>query len=408
LTNGRKYSHLVGLECSNCGAAHDVEAPQTTCRECGKVLFARYDLDGARAALDRDALAERPPSLWRYHELLPVRDPANVATLGEGFTPLLEAARVGQEIGSERLLIKEEGLNPTGSFKARGMAVAVSRAKELGLTRLAAPSAGNAGAALSVYAARAGLEAWVFMPADTPRVPLIETRVAGAHAFLVNGLINDAGKVVRSRSDWFDMSTLREPYRAEGKKTMGYELAEQLGWELPDAIVYPTGGGTGLVGMWKAFDEMERLGWIGSRRPKMFSVQAAGCAPIVRAYEQGSRSAELWQGAQTIASGLRVPVAIGDYLMLDAIRASGGSALAVTDEEIREATDLAGAREGLWMAPEGAATVVALQKLLAGGQVRPDERVVLFNTGAGMVYPDLVAVDLPSVDHNSPVVPGLP
>jgi threonine synthase len=239
-------------------------------------------------------------------------------------------------------------------------------------------------------------------------VPLIETRVAGAHGFLVDGLINDAGKVVRSRSDWFDMSTLREPYRAEGKKTMGYELAEQLGWALPDAVIYPTGGGTGLVGMWKAFDEMERLGWIDSRRPKMFSVQAAGCAPIVRAYDRGERHAELWQNAHTIASGLRVPVAIGDYLMLDAIRGSGGSALTVTDDEIRAATDLAGSREGIWLAPEGAATVAAVEKLLARGEVAADDRIVLFNTGSGMVYPDLVVADFPTIDHNAPVIPGLP
>jgi threonine synthase len=401
------YSFLSGLECSNCGRPHEVEAPQTVCTACGKVLFARYDLAAAGRALDRETLAGREPSLWRYHELLPVRDPANVATLGEGYTPLLRAERLGQALGLERLLIKEEGLNPTGSFKARGMAVAVSRARELGLRRLAAPSAGNAGAALAAYAARAGLEAWVFMPDDTPRVPLIEARVAGAHAFLVNGLINDAGRVVRSRSDWFDMSTLREPYRAEGKKTMGYELAEQLGWELPDAIVYPTGGGTGLVGMWKAFDELERLGWIGSRRPRMFSIQAAGCAPIVRAYERGERHAELWAGAETIASGLRVPVAIGDYLMLDAIRASGGRAIAVSDEEIMAATDLAGHREGLWLSPEGAATVAGVEKLLARGDVGRRDQVVLFNTGAGMVYPDLQSADLPRVDVAAPVIPGL-
>ena len=392
------FSFLVGLECSNCGRAHDCEVAQTTCRGCGKVLFARYDLEAVRRALDRSALKEREPTLWRYHELLPVRDPANVATLGEGFTPLLAAPRLGESLGLSRLLMKEEGLNPTGSFKARGMAVAVSRARELGLTRLAAPSAGNAGAALAAYAARAGLEAWVFMPADTPRVPLIESRVAGARAFLVDGLINDAGRVVRARDDWFDMSTLREPYRVEGKKTMGYELAEQLGWRLPDAVVYPTGGGTGLVGMWKAFDELERLGWIGAERPRMYAVQAAGCAPIVRAFERGTRSAELWPGAETIASGLRVPVAIGDYLMLDAIRRSGGVALSVSDEEILRATDLAGQREGVWLSPEGAATVAAIGRLRADGLVREDERVVLFNTGAGMVYPDLQSAALPRAE----------
>jgi threonine synthase len=389
------FSYLVGLDCSNCGQAHEVDRPQNICTTCGKVLYARYDLAAARGSVDRDALASREPTLWRYHELLPVRDPTNVATLGEGFTPLLAAPRLGDALGLPHLLIKEEGLNPTGSFKARGMAVAVSRARELGLTKLAAPSAGNAGAALAAYASRAGLESLVVMPADTPRVPLIEARVAGARAYVIDGLINDAGRIVSGLTDYFNMSTLREPYRAEGKKTMGYELAEQLGWSLPDAIVYPTGGGTGLVGMWKAFDEMEQLGWIGGARPKMFSVQAAGCAPIVRAYERGERSAELWQNAETIASGLRVPVAIGDYLMLDAIRASGGSAIAVTDEEIRAATDLVGRTEGLWAAPEGAATAVAARRLRELGQIGAGDRVVLFNTGAGMTYPDLQSPDLP-------------
>jgi threonine synthase len=392
------FSYLVGLACSNCGREHDAEVPQKTCTACGKVLFARYDLDAVRRALPRAALRDREPSLWRYHELLPVRDPAHVATLGEGFTPLLRAPRLGESLGLGGLLIKDESLNPTGSFKARGMAVAVSRARELGLTKLAAPSAGNAGAALAAYAARAGLESLVVMPADTPRVPLIEARVAGAHAYVVDGLINDAGKVVRGRPEWFDVSTLREPYRAEGKKTMGFELAEQLDWSLPDALIYPTGGGTGLVGMWKAFDEMERLGWIGSTRPRMYSVQSTGCAPIVRAFERGERSATVWQGAATIASGLRVPIAIGDYLMLDAIRASGARALAVSDDEMMRATDLAGAREGVWLSPEGAATVAAAQRLAEAGELGRAERVVLFNTGAGMVYPDLQSAELPRVE----------
>jgi threonine synthase len=392
------FSYLTGLECSSCGREHDAEVPQKTCTACGKVLFARYDLDALRAALPREAFRDREPTLWRYHELLPVRDPAHVATLGEGFTPLLGAPRLGESLGLDGLLVKDESLNPTGSFKARGMAVAVSRARELGLTKLAAPSAGNAGAALATYAARAGLESLVVMPADTPRVPLIEAKVAGAQAYLVDGLINDAGKVVRSRPEWFDVSTLREPYRAEGKKTMGYELAEQLGWELPDALIYPTGGGTGLVGMWKAFDEMERLGWIGPARPRMYAVQASGCAPIVRAHERGERSAELWQNAETIASGLRVPIAIGDYLMLDAIRLSGGGALAVTDAEIMAATALAGRREGVWLSPEGAATVVAARKLAEAGDLRRGERIVLFNTGGGMVYPDLQSAELPRVE----------
>jgi threonine synthase len=392
------FSYLVGLNCSNCGQEHDAEVPQKTCTACGKVLFARYDLAAVRGALPREALRDREPSLWRYHELLPVRDPAHVATFGEGFTPLLPARRLGESLGLDGLLIKDESLNPTGSFKARGMAVAVSRASELGLRKLAAPSAGNAGAALATYAARAGLESLVVMPADTPRVPLIEARIAGAHAYVVDGLINDAGKVVRARPEWFDVSTLREPYRAEGKKTMGFELAEQLDWSLPEALIYPTGGGTGLVGMWKAFDEMEQLGWIGRGRPRMYSVQATGCAPIVRAFERGERSAALWQGAATVASGLRVPVAIGDYLMLDAIRASGARALAVSDDDMLRATELAGAREGLWLSPEGAATVAAARCLVEQGELRRGERVVLFNTGAGMVYPDLQSAELPRAE----------
>ncbi len=329
-------------------------------------------------------------------------------TFGEGMTPLLEFPRLGSKLGFDHLLVKEEGLNPTGSFKARGMAVAVSRALELGIKRLAVPSAGNAGAAMAAYAARAGLEAWVFMPSDTPRVPLLETRVAGGHGFLVNGLINDAGKIVASRDDWFAMSTLREPYRAEGKKTMGYEIAEQLNWELPDAIVYPTGGGTGLVGMWKAFDEMETLGWIGSRRPKMFAVQSTGCAPIVRAFESGATNADLWQDAQTIASGLRVPVAIADYLVLSAIRASGGIAIAVTDAEIMAAVDLVGAREGLWMSPEGAATVACLPALKSKGHIRSSDRIVLFNCGSGLVYPDLMSHSFQTLEPTATSIPGMP
>ncbi|MGH2350086.1 MAG: threonine synthase, partial [Chloroflexota bacterium] len=320
-------SYLTHLECSNCGREADAGQLQTVCPACGKVLFARYDLDAVRVVLPRQALRERDATLWRYRELLPVRDPANIVSLGEGMTPLLPALRVGRALGCSQLYVKEEGLNPTGSFKARGQAVAVSRALELGAKALAIPSAGNAGGAMAAYAARAGLPAYVFMPEDAPESTKAECALYGARLYLVKGLINDCGKIVRDGAaarGWFDVSTLKEPYRQEGKKTMGYELAEQLGWTLPDAILYPTGGGTGIVGMWKAFDEMERLGWIDGRRPKMISVQATGCAPIVRAYEQGERHAEAWADAQTVASGIRVPVAIGDYLMLDAIRESGG------------------------------------------------------------------------------------
>ncbi|TAK23425.1 MAG: threonine synthase [Chloroflexota bacterium] len=403
--NGAPFSYLTGLECTNCGLSHDADAPNNVCRVCGKVLYARYDLASARRTLDRDCFRDRPADLWRYHELLPIRQPDNVITLGEGVTPLLRMPRLGESLGLKNLWMKDESLNPTGSFKARGMAVAVSRARELGLKRLAAPSAGNAGAALATYAARAGLEAWIFMPADTPRVPLIECRLAGARAFVLDGLINDAGRIVRSRSSWFDVSTLREPYRVEGKKTMGYELAEQFAWSLPDAIIYPTGGGTGLVGMVKAFDEMETLGWIGSKRPRMYSVQSSGCAPIVRAFEAGRRDAPIWENARTIASGLRVPAAIGDYLMLDAIRRTDGVALAVDDDEIMAATDLVAVREGAWLSPEGAATICAAQRLREDGTLKAHETVVLFNTGGGMVYPDLQSATLPRVAIDGRDVP---
>src|SRR5687768_17146850 len=306
---------------------------QTSCEACGRVLFARYDLDAARAALPREALGERPHTMWRYAEVMPVLRPEHVVTLGEGMTPLMPAERLGKELGCSRLYVKEEGLNPTGTFKARGLSAAVSRALELGAKSLAIPSAGNAGAALAAYGARAGLPAYVFMPVDAPESTKAECALYGARLYLVKGLINDAGKIVREGTPhrgWFDVSTLKEPYRAEGKKTMGYEVAEQLGWELPDAVLYPTGGGTGIVGMWKAFDELERLGWIDSRRPKMISIQAEGCAPIVRAYQEGTRHAEAWQNATSVAGGIRVPVAIGDYLILDAVRQSAGTAITVT------------------------------------------------------------------------------
>ncbi|HEX2035337.1 MAG TPA: threonine synthase [Chloroflexota bacterium] len=387
-----RYSYLTHLQCTACGREEDAERLQTVCPACGKVLYARYDLDAVRQALPRQALGERQATMWRYHELLPVRDPAAVISLGEGMTPLLPARRLAQALGCSQLFIKEEGLNPTGSFKARGQAAAVSRAVELGATALAIPSAGNAGGALAAYAARAGVPAYVFMPLDAPQVNKAECALYGARLYLVQGLISDCGRLVRQGAatrGWFDVSTLREPYRQEGKKTMGYELAEQFGWTLPDAILYPTGGGTGIVGMWKAFEEMERLGWIDARRPKLISVQAAGCAPIVRAYERGQREAEPWADADTVASGIRVPAAIGDYLMLDAIRASGGTALTVTDEAlVADMLELA-RLEGLSAAPEGAATLAALRLLLERGTLGRDERIVLFNTGAAWKYAEL-------------------
>jgi threonine synthase len=382
-------NNVTHLECSACGARHEARKLHNICVECGKPLFARYDLAKAGRTLTKDSLRTRRADMWRYREVLPVSDDENIVSLGEGWTPLLEAKRLGASLGLKNLLIKDESLNPTQSFKARGMSAAVSMAKELGVTKLAAPSAGNAGGALAAYAARAGLEAHIFVPRDTPRANVVECERLGAHVTLIDGLITDCGAEVARRKDtegWFDVSTLKEPYRAEGKKTLGYELAEQLDWTLPDVIVYPTGGGTGLVGMWKAFQEMEEMGWIGSARPRMVTVQSEGCAPIVRAFDDGKRFADMFENAATVASGLRVPKAIGDFLILDAIRASGGTALAVSDAELIAAVDEIGAAEGLFVAPEGGACLPALRMLMSRGLVDSSETVVLFNTGAGIKY----------------------
>ena len=352
----------------------------------------RYDLDRVRDAFSREFLNKRPADLWRYRELLPYADPANVVSLGETMTPILTAPRLGKEMGLRNLLFKDESRLPTGSFKARGMAMAITMANEFGIKRVACPTAGNAGGAMAAYASRAGMESYVFMPDDTPVINMKETHLAGARVFRVNGLINDCGRLVgegREPMGWFDLSTLKEPYRIEGKKTMGLELAEQLGWELPDVILYTTGGGTGLIGMWKAFDEMERLGWIGSKRPKMIVVQASGCAPIVRAFEKGERFAEPWENASTIASGIRVPSAVGDYLILDAVRESSGTAITVTDEEILESTREIGISEGIWAAPEGAATLAGYKKLISSGFLSPDDETLLMNTGTGYKYMDV-------------------
>ena len=384
-------SSLTHLQCGACGAEHDAQRLHNVCPHCGKPLLARYDLAAAARTLTRESLRSRRSDLWRYSEVLPVADEANIVSLGEGSTALVRAERLADELGCRELYIKDEAGNPTQSFKARGMAVAVSRAKELGVTRLAAPSAGNAGGALAAYATRAGLEAHLFMPRDTPRANVVEATFTGAHVRLVDGLITDCGAEVargKEREGWFDVSTLKEPYRVEGKKTLGYELAEQLGWTLPEVIVYPTGGGTGLIGMWKAFAEMEELGWIGSARPKMVTVQADGCAPIVTAFESGARFADEFPNAATIASGLRVPKAIGDFLILDALRGSGGTAVAVSDAElIQGARDIARA-EGIFACPEGGACVPAVRRLVADGTIGPADRVVIFNTAAGVKYLD--------------------
>ena len=388
--------NVTHLECGLCGQEHEARRLHNLCRACGKPLLVRYDLDRARATLTKDSLASRRPDLWRYREVLPVDADANIVSLGEGWTPLLHAKRLGKRVGIHELYIKDESQNPTQSFKARGMTAAVSMAKELGAKKLAVPSAGNAAGALAAYAARAGLEAFIFMPRDTPRANVVECEQTGAHVTLMDGLITDCGAEVGRRKEkegWFDVSTLKEPYRIEGKKTLGYEVAEQMNWQLPDVIIYPTGGGTGLIGMWKAFDEMERLGWIDSRRPRMVTVQAAGCAPIVRAFEEGNRFADEFPNAATTASGLRVPKAIGDFLILDALRNSGGTAVAVTDEELIAATKEIGSTEGVFCAPEGAACLPALRKLMESGEVRAGERVVLFNTGSGVKYMESFTAD---------------
>jgi len=383
--------HATHLECANCGEKHDATRLNNVCVKCGKPLLARYDLGRIAKIMTKAALRFRKADLWRYREVLPVREEENIVSLGEGWTPLLEAPRLGRQLGLNALFIKDESVNPTGSFKARGMAVAVSMAKELGATKLAVPSAGNAGGALAAYAARAGLEAHIFMPSDTPIANIVECRVMGAHVTLIDGLITDCGAEVarhKEKQGWFDVSTLKEPYRVEGKKTLGYELAEQLEWTLPDVIVYPTGGGTGLVGMWKAFDEMEQLGWIGKERPRMVTVQAEGCAPIVRAFEAGERFAAEFPDAATVASGLRVPKAIGDFLILDAIKASGGTAVSVSDADLIAGALSMARAEGVFASPEGGACVPAVRQLLAAGKVRADEKVVLFNTGGGIKYLD--------------------
>src|SRR3989441_11381450 len=353
--------NVTHLECAACGLRHEARRLHNLCAECGKPLLVRYDLKRAAASLTKESLKERSPDLWRYREVLPVESDENVVTLGEGYTPLVHASRLGAQLGLSELYIKDEGQNPTQSFKARGMTAAVSMAKELGAQKLAVPSAGNAAGALAAYAARAGLEAHVFMPRDTPRANIIECRKLGACVTLIDGLITDcAAEIGRRKENWFDISTLKEPYRIEGKKTLGYELAEQLNWELPDVVIYPTGGGTGLIGMWKAFDEMEKLGWIGKKRPRMFSVQAEGCAPMVRAFEAGENSAAEFPDAHTLAAGLRVPKAIGDFLILNILRQSNGGAIAVKDEEMIHAAAQVGSCEGLFVAPEGAACFAAL------------------------------------------------
>ena len=400
-------SFVTHLECANCGGRFAADQVQNVCTACQRPLWVKYDLPAVKSLFPREALANRPPTLWRYRELLPMRDDTAIVTLGETMTPILETPRLAAHFGVRHLAVKDESRLPTGSFKARGMALAISKAKEFGLQRVAVPTAGNAGGAMAAYAARAGMEAYVFMPDDTPSINRKECFLAGAKTFLVNGLITDCGRIVgegRAKKGWFDLSTLKEPYRIEGKKTMGLELAEQLDWELPDVILYPTGGGTGLIGMWKAFAELEALGWLRSaKKPKMISCQSTGCAPIATAFERGERFATKFENAATIASGIRVPAAVGDFMILDAVRASGGVALATPEADIPKWMQLATSREGISLCPETAVCLGALEVLLARGFIKPDERIVIFNTGAAQKYPEAVREDLPRIDITKPI-----
>jgi threonine synthase len=388
---------LTHLECSVCGKRREAGEIHNLC-ECGGPLLVYYDLDKAKREWSRDAVRNGPCTIWRYGPVLPVRDERFIVSLGEGMTPLVKANRLGVKLGARDLWVKDEGINPTGSFKARGLSCAVSMCVELGIRKVAIPSAGNAASAMAAYAAAAGIEAHIFMPRDVPQSNYIECRAFGADVTLVDGLISDCGRMVAERKDaegWFDVSTLKEPYRIEGKKTMGYEVVEQLGWTLPDAIFYPAGGGVGLIGMWKAFSEMETLGWVSGRPPKMIAVQTEGCQPIVRAFDRGESKSEFWENAHTVAAGLRVPKPLGDVLSLDAIRKSGGTAIAVSDEELLDASLELGASQGIFAAPEGGACVAALKKLLANGFLKPDERIVLYNTGAGLKYLEAFSTRFP-------------
>ena len=395
------------LECADCGTEYPAGEVHGLCRRCQRPLWVRYDLDLVKKEFPKKALFGRPPTLWRYLELLPMEDPASIVSLTETITPILPAKRLGAEFGLEDLLIKDESRLPTGSFKARGMAMAVTMANELGIKRLAVPTAGNAGGALAAYAARAGMECFVFMPDDTPVINQKECLLHGAKVFAVNGLIDDCGRLVREGAKamgWFDVSTLKEPYRIEGKKTMGLELAEQFEWELPDWILYPTGGGTGLIGMWKAFSEMETLGWLrNGKRPKMVACQSDGCAPIVKAFESGARHAKRVGNAATIASGLRVPQAVGDFMIFDAVRDSGGVAMSAPEKDIPRWMRLANSKEGIAVCPETAVCLGVLDQLMKQGKVRSKDRVLVFNTGAAQKYPESVSAEVPRIDLSEPV-----
>ncbi|HEY6969583.1 MAG TPA: threonine synthase [Candidatus Angelobacter sp.] len=391
---------IAYLECSKCGQHISAEKPQTVCPNDGGSLYARYDLNALKGKFTRESLRGRPANMWRYHELLPGDHPL---TLGEGFTPMLPSHQ------NPNVLIKDEGLNPTGSFKARGLCAAVTMARQYGLKKVAIPSAGNAASALAAYCAAAGIEAYIFMPKDVPTANYVECKAYGAKVTLVDGLISDCGRIVNERKQaegWFEISTLKEPFRVEGKKTMGFEVAEQLDWVLPDAIFYPTGGGVGLIGMWKAFEEMEQLGWIGKERPKMISVQAAGCAPVVKAWEEHKPVAEVWQNAQTLAAGLRVPKPYADYIILDILKKSSGTAIAVSEEQIFDAVKEWAGKEGVFAAPEGAASLAAYKILVQQKFLTANDRVVLFNTGSGLKYIDVIGKALEPEQRTSAARPA--
>jgi len=400
-------NYVTHLECANCGQHYDPEQIQGLCTKCQRPLWVKYDLAAVAKNFSKQKLAGRPFTMWRYLEMLPIQDPGKIVSLAETVTPILETKRIGAALGLTNLFVKDESRLPTGSFKARGMAMAISKANEFGIRRLAAPTAGNAGGAMAAYAARAGLEAYVFMPQDTPVINAKECWLAGAKTFHVNGLINDCGRIVgegKSKKGWFDLSTLKEPYRIEGKKTMGLELAEQWDWNLPDVILYPTGGGTGLIGMWKAFTELQQIGWLNnSRLPRMISCQSDGCAPIATAFAKGERFAKKFENAATIASGVRVPVAVGDFMILDAVRASGGTAIAVPEQNVAPWMRKAISLEGLAICPETAVCFGALEILLAKGEIQPHERIVVFNTGAAQKYPEAVHEQLPLLDITKPI-----
>ncbi|MBM3838795.1 MAG: threonine synthase [Verrucomicrobia bacterium] len=400
-------SFVTHLECAHCGQRYDAAQVHNLCTACQRPLWVRYDLGALRKGFPKKALFGRPPTIWRYLEMLPVQEPKNIVSLTETITPILEAKRLASEFRVKHLYVKDESRLPTGSFKARGMALAISKAKEFGITRVAVPTAGNAGGALAAYAARAGMEAYVFMPDDTPSINQKECFLAGAKTFLVNGLITDCGRLVgegNKAKGWFDVSTLKEPYRIEGKKTMGLELAEQFDWELPDVILYPTGGGTGLIGMWKAFAELDALGWLkSSKKPRMVSCQSDGCAPIATAFARGERFAKKFENAKTVASGLRVPAAVGDFMILDAVRESGGVAIATPEADIPKWMRLASTMEGLALCPETAVCFGALEILLKRGAIKPNEQILIFNTGAAQKYPEAVREDLPRLDITKPI-----